>query len=206
MARTTVVFGALILVAFAATAHAQDEDRVGVTMGYPASFGVLWRVSDRVAIRPEVTFSTGNSTSTSVITIVSGGPGGSTTTSVTTQSVNDSTTFTVGASGLFYIARWDALRTYLSPRSAYGRGTTTSFTSSTQAVSPQPSVEFTNTSYLASGSFGAEYALGRRFAVFGEIGVAYTRLTTTSAQPGAGNTTGYTVASRSGAGVIVFFR
>ena len=38
------------------TASAQDTRSFGVTMGYPASIGVLWHVNDRVAVRPEFAF------------------------------------------------------------------------------------------------------------------------------------------------------
>ena len=36
------------------TASAQGAGKTGVTMGYPASIGVIWHASDKVAIRPEL--------------------------------------------------------------------------------------------------------------------------------------------------------
>ena len=33
-----------------------QEEKVGLTMGYPTAVGVLWQVSDLVAIRPEFTW------------------------------------------------------------------------------------------------------------------------------------------------------
>ena len=36
---------------------AQDAGKVGLTMGYPSSVGVIWNVAGRVALRPEITLS-----------------------------------------------------------------------------------------------------------------------------------------------------
>ena len=38
------------------TASAQDTRSFGVTMGYPASIGVLWHMNEAVAVRPEFAF------------------------------------------------------------------------------------------------------------------------------------------------------
>ena len=42
-------------------AGAQGAGKTGVTMGYPASIGIVWQASDKVAIRPELSFSGGSS-------------------------------------------------------------------------------------------------------------------------------------------------
>ncbi len=47
--RTAVL---MLLVCGVGRAYAQDDPRVGLTMGYPTSVGVLWHVTDRIAIRP----------------------------------------------------------------------------------------------------------------------------------------------------------
>ena len=39
------------------SAGAQDQGKIGITMAYPASVGMLWRVSDKVAVRPELSTS-----------------------------------------------------------------------------------------------------------------------------------------------------
>ena len=44
----------ILLVCGMGSANAQDNPRVGLTMGYPTSIGVLWHVTDRIAIRPEI--------------------------------------------------------------------------------------------------------------------------------------------------------
>ena len=38
------------------SADAQEKGKTGVTLGYPASIGLLWHVTDRIAIRPEFSF------------------------------------------------------------------------------------------------------------------------------------------------------
>ena len=123
-----------------------------------------------------------------------------------------------GLSGLIYVGRWDELRTYVSPRFSYSR-------TRTSGTSTGSSSEITSRSYLTSGSFGAQYSLGRRFGVFGEIGLAYTSMNTTQlltliqtisfpGVPAAPITTtalsraethGKTWGPRSGAGVIFYF-
>src|SRR5580765_1242446 len=101
----------------ASEARAQDTPRVGITMGSPAAVGVIWNVADRFALRPEMTFS--GSTSDSSIGDIVG---------VTTGSSNDGFQIGAGLSALIYMGRWDALRTYVSPRFSYSR-TRTSGTS-----------------------------------------------------------------------------
>jgi hypothetical protein len=97
----------------------------------------------------------------------------------------------VGLSGLSYVGEWDALRGYVTPRFAYTRSTTTSDLS--QSVMSD---------YFVAGSFGLQYALGRRFSIFAEVGVGY------DWQKGSGgilDTTTHTVAPRSGVGAVFFF-
>jgi opacity protein-like surface antigen len=201
MARTTVAT-LVILFTCATAARAQDDSRFGLTMGYPASIGVLWRVSDRVAVRPEVSFTKTNTESTAVTTIF--GPGGPTT--FTSQVTNDSWNVGTGASLLVNVGRWESLRSYVSPRFAYTRSTSTTTPPSSPVGSlPQSSTEVTATTYFVSGSFGAEYTLGRRFGVFGEVGLGYSRIKTTAGQSIGGNLTSRVFGSRSGAGVILFF-
>jgi hypothetical protein len=203
MARTTLATIFLML-ACGATARGQDSGRVGLTMGYPASIGVIWQVSDRVAVRPELSFTDSTSESTSVLTIF--GSGGVTTTT-TQRSTTDSTTIGTGASLLYYAGRWESLRTYLSPRFGYTRNTSsTTPPSAIAAVTGGPAnTEFTSTSYFVSGSFGAQYGLGRRFGIFGELGFGYSHIKSQNNLSLAGNGSGRSVSTRSGAGVIVFF-
>ena len=61
-------------------------------MGYPTSVGVIWHLSDAVAVRPEVNLTTS-------------------TTNVSLSSTS-ATAYGVGVSALFYVKHWDALRAY----------------------------------------------------------------------------------------------
>ena len=205
MARTTLAFVFFLITLTSTAARAQEPGRIGIAMGYPASVGVVWHVSDRFALRPELSLSQVSSTSTSVVTTVLG----SSVTSTTTQSSTDQWQLGVGASALVYLQRWDALRTYVSPRFAYTRGTVDgtigSVNSAGQPATSPTTTTFTQNTYFVSGSFGAQYALGMRFAVFGELGLGWSHNSTESDQAGAGNTDGHTIGTRSGAGVIVYF-
>ena len=70
---------------------------------------------------------------------------------------------TIGMSGLFYLRSWDALRSYVGPRVSY------SYTGSGANTKTWSGQFF----------FGTEYALGRRFGLFGELGPSYGRSTGT---------------------------
>jgi hypothetical protein len=199
----------LVLLAISTTARAQDA-KVGLTMGYPSSVGVIWQVADRVAVRPEITFArtTGDSNANDLL-----GP--------SPLSTSDSTGVGTGISALFYVHRWDALRTYISPRFSYVRTSTSASTSGNTSTS-----EATTSAYLTSASFGAQYALGRHFGLFGEVGLGYTATSTAlSSTLTIGITTSVNgvitqsgrvqtiqssshsngLSTRSGAGVIFFF-
>src|SRR5262249_41500321 len=51
---------------------AQDTPRFGIVMGYPAEVGILWNVSSRVAVRPEINWSKSHveTTSTDTPTVI----------------------------------------------------------------------------------------------------------------------------------------
>src|SRR4051794_3734236 len=108
-----------VVVAFAALAcarpvRAQEPGQVGLVIGYPASVGVLWQVSDRFALRPELSLSQSSTDSTT------SSPVGAFAVS------NDNWQASVGASALCYVGKWESLRTYVSPRFAYSRTQVTS--------------------------------------------------------------------------------
>jgi hypothetical protein len=192
--RKTMLLMALLVATLGATGAAgQDAPAIGVVTGYPASIGILWRASDRVAIRPEVSFNGQWSDSAAS----QGTPG--------TVSTSGSTT-SVGVSALFYFTEREGLRTYFSPRFSYGRNSST-----TDAVSLSGGGSHsTANAYSLAGSLGAEYTLGRRFGVFGELGVGCARQTsslrssgTTSSGTSAGSST--TFGTRTAVGVILWF-
>ena len=133
-------------------------------MGYPSAIGVLWQLTDRVAIRPEVTATRGSSEGLSTDLIL--GTAG-------TSTPSDNWQVGVGLSGLFYLTRDGGLRTYLTPRFAYSK-TNVSNSVAGSVVSSSSD----GWSYTTSGSFGAQYSFARHFGVFGEVGVTYTSATT----------------------------
>jgi hypothetical protein len=134
-------------------------------MGYPTAVGVMWNIADRFAVRPEVTIA-GTTADSS----------GSQMSGVAPTATNDSFSIGAGLSALFYLTRWDALRTYVSPRFVYSHSSQTA-SSGSSTVSISTSSEGSTRSYTSSGSFGAEYAFGRRFGAFGELGLSYASTT-----------------------------
>jgi hypothetical protein len=183
-------------------AAAQDTPRVGIVMGYPAQVGVLWRIADRVAIRPEVNWTRSTFETVTTSTFFNGT--GATTTSVTTTS--QSNAIGTGVTALIDVSRRDALRTYVAPRIAYSRSRTSNDVSIPLTnVVPSP-IETTTSTYAVSGSLGAQYTMAKHFGIFGEVGVQYSRNTISpSAPPGRSDTTQTSTGLRSGAGVILFF-
>jgi hypothetical protein len=180
--RSWLWIGVVLLVVFCAPAYAQQTKTAGVVLGLPGSIGFVWSASDRVALRPEFQFATSSTDSTSGV-------------SATTSTV-DATTFGIGGGVLFYTAKWDDLRTYLCPRFMYTRSTSSTTVGDT-----------TTTGYQASGSFGAEYSLGERFSVFGEIGLGYSHTSIPSSGMALSTfkVTGHSTSTRSSMGVTIHF-
>jgi hypothetical protein len=157
---------------------AQESGQVGVTMAYPASIGVIWHATDELAIRPDFTFSNSESGSLASSTTQGG----------------------IGVSALYYVRKWDNLRAYVSPRFGYQHASLTSGSSSSLTTS--------SNNYSYSGSFGAEYLLHRRFAVFAETGFGYTRSTSgsSSALPALSfQSDSHNWGTRAGVGAIFYF-
>lgn len=186
----------LATMATAAPAAAQPARRAGLTMGAPATAGVLWHISERVAIRPEVTVSRSSTESNTTIVF----PGN-------TQVLTTTSTgwgMTTGLSGLLYFPTTDRLRLYVAPRAAYIRSTSES--ESPSGISMPEAFATRSNGVTASGSFGAQYGPHDRFGIFGELGVAYSRQTT-KAGPSASRLESElrTFGLRSTAGVILYF-
>ncbi|HET9360700.1 MAG TPA: hypothetical protein VFO58_13195 [Vicinamibacterales bacterium] len=160
-----VVTAAVLLVP--SSLYAQDDPAFGLVTGYPANIGVIWHVSERVAVRPDFNF-TWFSTEGAF-------------------SDSDTTAIGIGISVLFYARATDQLRLYFVPRFGYGRTSTST-----------PNIDPTETTQ-GSGSFGAQYSLHRRFAVFGEAGVLFSHAT------GEFTTSSNSWGTRTGVGVIVYF-
>ena len=172
---------ASLMGATAAAAHAQDQPRVGLTTGYPASIGVLWHVSERTAIRPQFSFTRTSSSSDSLI-----------------DATTDFWSLGTEVSVLFLSPVRDDLKLYVAPRFGYSRTTGTTESS-----------ESTTDTYSFGGMFGGHYTLGRRFSLFGEAGLQYSHSTgvaTSAAIPAAHRTnTGDSWGTRTGIGVVIYF-
>ena len=180
--RVTWAVAILLLGCQAGTAYGQDDRRFGLTMGFPTAVGFLWHVSDRVAVRPEIDISRSETkTEGSILS----GP--------VTSSELTGHVIQPGVSALIYLTSRDDLRTYVSPRYVYSRSET--------------SQNSETSNHLVSGSFGAQQRVGSRFAVFGELGVEYTRskseLPTTP--PTSLTTRRSVIELRSSAGVVLYF-
>jgi hypothetical protein len=159
-----------------AAVSAQEKGRTGVTMGYPESVGVLWHVSDKMALRPEFSFAHTSTDS-----------------NLPFATDTSSTAVGVGLSALFYLSDRDNLRPYVAPRWSYAHSEPGALGSSLDA----------NT---IEGLVGAQYAVGKRFSVFGETGLSYVH-STGKADVGAAAITshGNTIATHTAAGVILYF-
>lgn len=174
-----------VIIGTVATAAAQSPGDLGLTVGYPSSIAVEWHISDRIALRPELSLSWTKTES----------PGG-----IEGDIVNSGWQTGVGASVLVYVGRWEALKTYVSPRYVYSRR---------EVTVDLPFVgerEITTTGWALTGSFGGQYRLGDRFSVFGEAGLEYAR--TSGSVPlldGVGETRARTFGTRTAAGVTIYF-
>jgi len=101
---TRIFRTALLALLLPASAFAQETPKVGLVMGVPAAASVIWHISDRVAIRPEISFATAGSEALGVDA--------------------NQTNVEPGFSVLLFTARWDNVRAYVSPRYVYSHSTT----------------------------------------------------------------------------------
>ncbi len=201
----------VLTILLAAPANAQEHGQVGLSMGYPASVGIVWQIADRFAVRPEVSLVQSSGVSRSTLTVSITTPFGTQTQTASTQVTTDTTTMGTGISGLIYLWKREALSAFVSPRYAFTRGTNTG--TSNGATSPVGDI--TTRNHFISGSFGAQYALGRRFSVFGEIGLGYNHGSASSPPSSTPSPIGSTtsssesnnhgVSTRSGVGVVFYF-
>jgi hypothetical protein len=114
---------------------AQSPRRVGLVMGYPAALGVLWQVTDSVAVRPDVTLNRSTTETTSTTTVIGG--------TQTATTTSDGWTTSVGLSGLLYLGpSQDDLRFYLVPRAAYVWSSTNVESSPMLVDDVNPSIPF----------------------------------------------------------------
>jgi hypothetical protein len=192
-----IVAIAAAIAAGVSPAFGQQDRKVGLVMGYPASVGVLWHVTERVALRPDFTVSRQRIESTLTSTGLAGNE------RLTTS--QEGWTGTAGLSALFYLGPPDAFRLYVSPRVAYV------WSNSRVESGGVPGLTTFNydqdsSGALVAGSMGAQYAPHDRFRIFGEVGLSYSTTEGTSGltlSRSETKTSGFGL--RSGVGVVVYF-
>src|SRR5688572_22734925 len=178
--RKVCVIGIALWCLSTASAWAQDKGDAGLAISVPSTIGVIWHASDRLAIRPEVTF------------------GFTETDGEGSLPDSSSRNVTIAVSALLYTHRWDEFRLYVSPRFTYLHGTTS-------ISSPVDLGDSKLSSWAAVGSIGGQYALGTRFGVFAEAGLSYASQRSESGSPFITNRTTWTFGTRTAVGGILYF-
>ena len=193
MRHTVVTLFVGMVVLSGGSAYAQEKGQVGLTMGFPTNVGVLWQVTDRVAIRPAFSFSHNWSESTTESgtqpTIPIPSPPGFVTFDPATRTTSSSNIWTTGVdlSVLLYLGKWDNVRTYVAPAYGYRRSSVTS-ESSSEILAPLPpgfppdllaprsfNSKSESDSHVGAATLGVQFTPHRRFSVFGELGVRYSQ-------------------------------
>ena len=206
MMRACVGVTALVALLTAVPAWAQTTRRVGVTLGYPAQVGILWHVSSRIAIRPDIGFGAGSSDTESASSeILPGVPGTKIQVESSSHSVNGRIT------ALLTVVRWDQAGVYVAPFYSYTTGSSSTTTTITPAPIPLPGVPprgpQTNTTtsdtraHAGGGSIGVQVSVHDRVALFAETGLRYTE---TSGSAGA-RTTSRLWSSSGAIGAVLYF-
>jgi hypothetical protein len=183
-----VVLAAIAALAVPTVAFAQEKGDAGLTMGYPGAIGVIYHVTDRFAIRPEITFALSNGKSESPFS--------------TTEA--DSATIGVGVSGIFYLKQVDKLRTYVCPRYSYSHSESTTTSSILTPIVDDEESTSTHKAHSFVGTFGAQYAVHERFSIFGEVGAGFTHTASRSELSGLSSSSNQ-LTTRTGAGVVFYF-
>ncbi len=204
----------IVLLTQPGAASAQETPRFGLVFAFPASVGVAIKVSDRITIRPDIVVTKTSSDTTTTITVPILFPADAAPIATTRTTTADSWSASAGLSALLYLAPPDAFRTYVAPRFAYSRASSTiplsSITFDSSGAIPTTTTATTtsaSSNYDWSGSFGAQYALGQRFVVFGEVGPRYRRSTSSPIVTSFSRTEAkaWSVGIQGGVGVIVYF-
>ena len=182
----------VLLIVPCAAAEAQEKGQVGLTLGYPASIGLMLHATDGVAIRPEVSLSHSSSDSTATGATQAG------------SSTSDSWGFGVGVSALFYLHTREKLRMFVAPRFVYGRTKTASSSAGSLSSS---TLDSTTNSYTVTGSIGVQYAVSRWFSLIGEVGLDYTTRDSVSAGAISGSSaTTRTYGTRTAIGAVFYLK
>jgi hypothetical protein len=178
--RTVCVMGAAMWLCTAAAASAQDKGDAGLSVSAPQAIGIIWHASERLALRPDVTFGFSETDGEGVGLDVS------------------SKSFGVGISLLLYTRRWDDLRLYVSPRFTYSRA-------SSDVDNSLDGADSTFSGWGLAGSVGGQYALGTRFGVFAEAGLSFASQESETASIFTTNRSTWSFGTRTAIGGILYF-
>jgi hypothetical protein len=190
MRNTPVVLTALMILMTVTPALAQQKGQVGLTLGYPASAGLQWHPTERVAARVTASYahaSTETSISIPTFPLVL----------FPTETTTTSSVVSLGLSGLFYLSKGDDVRTFVSPRYTYLHSTADRDPGLSGLSEPGQST------YAVGGSFGVQYSPKPAFSVFGEAGLEYQRHDDAVLD---GTSKARILGTRAGVGVIFYFR
>src|SRR5262245_20313371 len=168
---------AALVVSVPAVAGAQDTSKVGITMGYPGSVGLLWHATDSVAIFPAITFNHSSSEGTPR---------------------SDGWSFGLDLGARFYLKKYDNVRTYISPRFSY------THTSTSLAGTGAPPLDLTSNSTGGAGTFGAQFAASPRFSVYGEAGISFAHRTSKTKGIFPSSSKGTTWGTVAGVGIVFY--
>ena len=195
MKRVLTALFVFALCALPATAAAQEKGKKALTLGSPGAVGILWHATDKLAIRPDFTFSFSDSEGNGVES--------------STSSIG------VGISALYYIKKWDQASAYFTPRVGWTRSKSESEVSF--VFLPPPigiDFDFDNTSestlsgWTGSAAVGFQGWIGTRFSIYGEVGLSYGRSTVDSdfsGLSGSDEVKNSSFSPRSGVGIAFYF-
>jgi len=212
--RVPLLAGLLVLGA-TGPASAQEERTVGLVMGAPLQVGVLWQITDRVAVRPGVSASRSSSEFGAAAFPLS---------YASYSSETESARVSVGASLLLFLTTSSDLRPYVAPRYGFSRTNVTS-RSRLSLLSPglpidlprdllpggltfvptQSETRSTQTTHEGGVVFGVQQAIGSRFRVFGEVGVTFSTSTSSASESTGTESSGTAVGTTGGVGVVWMF-
>jgi hypothetical protein len=191
-----VLLSCVLVVVSAAPALAQGDRTVGLVMGIPVQVGLLWHATDRVALRPDVSFSWSSSDL-----------GASSVGDIEYSSSTSASNLSLGLTLLYYLGDDDGVRTYVAPRYRVRRASTS--TESAIVIPGIPDVlpdndrRITQVNHSGGVSFGASYAPAARLAVFGEAGLEFA--SSSSPQLGEIESTSRAIGTTAGVGVVLYF-
>jgi hypothetical protein len=189
-----------VMVLVGSGVSAQEGGQVGLSMGFPASIGLIMHPTARFGLRAETTFGF-SSSETEWASLL--------------ERETETNEFGVGLAGLFYVNGEYDVRPYVSPRFMYTKQTSQIEGSDLPIVLPQAfplplpisarELSIETSGYAIAGSFGAQYSPNTRFSVFGELGLEYTWVKSDTSRPRALEAEASSFGPRAAVGVVWYF-